>query len=826
MVVAAGNLRRPDRGLERGEESVLKYEKNAPGWPGSPARWTSSNKSGVGTAWNGTSRVWFTLSHGILNEIYYPREDRACTRDFGMIVTDGYGFFSEEKRQAQHHVEYLGEGVPAFRLVNDCDQGRYRIQKEVIADPQRDAVLQRCTFTPLKGTLADYHLYALLAPHLDNQGSANTAWLGEYKGMPMLFAERGGYALAMACSVPWLNRSVGFVGFSDGWQDLHQHNQLTAAYERAENGNVALTGEVDLRASGGTFVIALGFGADMAEAGHRALAGVLCDFEDTLAHYIQDWQKWQATLTPVEQTEEGERGLYRISTAVLRTHESKSFQGGIIAGLSIPWGFAKGDQDLGGYHLAWPRDLVETAAGLGAAGAHSVAKRVLHYLQTTQQPDGHWPQNMWLDGTPYWDGIQMDETALPILLVDLGRRKSGLGEGELWQFWPMVKRAAGYLVRNGPVTQQDRWEMDPGYSPFTLAAEIAALLAAADIAEQAGEADVAGYLRETADNWNSNIERWTYVTGTELDRRVGIQGHYVRIASPDGPAASSPHHGFVPIKGRPFDQTSGPASYIIGPDALALVRFGLRGANDPRILNTVKAIDDMLKVDTPYGPCWRRYEQDQYGEHEDGSPYDGSGIGRAWPLLTGERAHYELAAGRHEEALKLLRAMEAFASPGGLISEQIWDAEDIPDRELFCGRPSGSAMPLVWAHAEYIKLRRSIRDGRVFDLPPQTVQRYQVEKTGSPHAVWRFNNKSAAVATGKKLRLEVLAPAVVHWSTDGWLTVHDTKTRDTGLGVHIADLPTSSLHAGAGVAFTFYWPEANRWEGADFSVAIGTEGNR
>ena len=804
----------------------MKYERYAPGWPGSPARWTSSMKSGVGTASDGISRVWFTLSHGIINEIYYPREDRACTRDMGMIVTDGHEFFSEEKRQASHQVEYLAEGVPAYRLVNSCDQGRYRIEKEVIADPQRDAILQRCKFIPLKGTLDDYHLYALLAPHIDNQGSANTAWLGDYKGTPMLFAERGGTALAMACSTPWLNSSVGFVGSSDGWQDLHQNKQLTAAYQCAENGNVALTAEVDLRASGGNFVVALGFGADPAEAGHRALAAMLYDFDEAMVQYIQDWQRWQATLVPVENAEEGERGLYRISTAVLRTHESKSFQGGIIAGLAIPWGSSKGDQDLGGYHLAWPRDLVETAAGLAAAGAIAVARRVLHYLETTQQPDGHWPQNMWLDGTPYWDGIQMDETALPILLVDLGRRRGGLSESDLRQFWPMVKRAAGYLVRNGPVTQQDRWEMDPGYSPFTLSAEVAALLAAADIAEQVEEGSVAGFLKETADNWNSNIERWTYVTGTELDQQVGIHGHYVRIASPNGPAASSPRHGFVPIKGRPPEQASGPASYIVGPDALALVRFGLRAADDPRVVNTVKAIDALLKVDTPNGPCWRRYEQDQYGEHADGGPYDGTGIGRAWPLLTGERGHYELAAGRRDLALQMLAAMEAFAGPGGLIPEQIWDSDDIPDRELFRGKPSGSAMPLVWAHSEYIKLRRSIRDGRVFDMPPQTVQRYQVEKVGSSHSVWRFNNKVALMTAGNRLRLEVLAPAAVRWSSDGWQTVQDTKTRDTGLGVHVADLATSKLHAGSNVVFTFFWPQAGRWEGTDFSVAVGQDAQR
>ncbi|MFP3581742.1 hypothetical protein SB659_19475, partial [Arthrobacter sp. SIMBA_036] len=90
--------------------------------------------------------------------------------------------------------------------------------------------------------------------------------------------------------------------------------------------------------------------------------------------------------------------------------------GAIIASLSIPWGSSKGDDDLGGYHLVWTRDLVETAGGLLAAGAHADALEVLDYLVATQEADGHWVQNSWLDGRPYWKGIQMDETAFPILL--------------------------------------------------------------------------------------------------------------------------------------------------------------------------------------------------------------------------------------------------------------------------------------------------------------------------------------------------------------------------------------------------------------------------
>jgi glucoamylase len=736
----------------------------------------------------------------------------------GLIVTDGHDFFSEEKRHTQHQVTCLAEGVPAYHLTNTCEQGRYRIEKDILADPRRDAVLQRTRFVPLKGTLSDYHLYALLAPHLANQGNGNTAWVGDYKGVPILFAERDGNALALACSTPWLKRSVGFVGTSDGWQDLSRHKLMTWTYDRAENGNVALTGEVDL--TGGDFLLALGFGVTTAEAGHRALASLMDGFESAQAEHIAGWRAWQQTLLPLDGAKAHEHDLYRISTAVLRTHESERFPGGIIASLSIPWGFAKGDDDLGGYHLAWPRDLVETAGGLLAAGAREDVHRVLHYLQVTQEADGHWPQNMWLDGTPYWSGIQMDETAFPILLVDMARRENAMEADDLNRLWPMARRAASYLVCNGPVTQQDRWEEDPGYSPFTLAVEIAALLSAADLADLNGEPTMAAFLRDTADTWNANIERWTYVTDTDLARQLGVDGYYVRIAPPEVAECASPIAGFVPIKNRPPGAGSEPATHLISPDALALVRFGLRAPDDPRILNTVQAIDALLKVETPNGPVWHRYNDDGYGEHEDGSPFDGTGIGRAWPLLTGERAHYELAAGRPDAARQLLQALEAFANEGGLIPEQIWDAPDISERELYFGRPSGSAMPLVWAHAEYIKLRRSLQGGRVFDMPAQPVQRYQIEQTDSPYAVWRYNQRCRTLPAGKTLRLEVMSPAQVHWSADGWQTTLDTPTASTGLGIHIADQPTERLPAGARIDFTFYWLELGRWENMDYAVII------
>ena len=376
--------------MSNGNGNDLRY---APGWPGIEPRWTSSAKTGAGTALNLHSRVWFTLSHGILNEIYFPRVDQACTRDFGLIVTDGRGFFSEEKRHCTFENLLIEPGVPAYELTNTCMQGRYRIEKEVLTDSLRNVVLQKIRFVPLQGTLRDYRVYALLASHLANFGHGNTGWASDYKGKPVLFAQRDFCALALACSAPWLKRSVGFVGVSDGWQDLSQHFQMTWEYDRAENGNIALTAEIDLAACNGEFILALGFGAIWAEAGQQSISSLLTSYETTRKDYVSHWQNWQRTLKRLDEKPR-EKDLYRASMAVLRTHESKDFLGGVIASLSIPWGFNKGDEDLGGYHLIWPRDLVEIAGGLLAAGAHDDALRVLHYLEATQEADGHWAQNM------------------------------------------------------------------------------------------------------------------------------------------------------------------------------------------------------------------------------------------------------------------------------------------------------------------------------------------------------------------------------------------------------------------------------------------------
>jgi len=788
------------------------------GSPGIPPRWTSSAKSAVGTAARAESRVWFTVSHGILNEIYASRLDTACVRDFGFIVT-ATNYFSDEKRDTRQTVAMIEDGVPAFRLVNTSIDGRYRISKTIFSDPVREVVLQEIQFEALVGALSDYELHAIVAPHLVNAGADNTGWYGAFKGHEMLFAEGRGTSLAVASSVPWLARSAGYVGVSDGWQTLSRGEGLRPEFQRAESGNVAISGTLDLAAQDGRSVLAIGFGSLPEEAGLRALLSLQQPLEPALEHYCSGWRRWQAGLLPLDEPRYGdELNRYRVSTAVLSTHRDET-SGAIIASLSIPWGFSKSDDDLGGYHLVWPRDLVETAGGLLAAGATASAKAVLDYLVATQEADGHWSQNSWLDGRPYWSGIQIDETGFPILLYDMLLRAGAIEPSDCERYTSMIRGAAGYIVRNGPTTQQDRWEEDGGYSAFTIAVEISALLAAADAMKVIGQDSIANYLLETADGWNEQIEDWAYASDTELSRKLGIDGYYMRIGFSAGDA-NARSHGLIPIRNRSDGNAALEAGLLISPDALALVRFGLRAADDPRILNTVKAIDAVLRRELPAGSYWYRYNDDGYGEHADGAPFDGAGIGRLWPLLTGERAHYELAAGRPGEAERLLAALEASASSGGLLPEQIWDSEDIPQRELFLGRPSGSAMPLVWAHAEHVKLLRSIRDNAIFDMPPQTLKRYVNNKPAPAPIVWQIASKVECIALGRVLRLEFPDAARIHWSTDNWTTVSDRETTATGLGTYICDLPTERLTNDGLVRFTIFWPLQNRWEGTDFQVEI------
>ncbi|MDY3558077.1 glycoside hydrolase family 15 protein [Gemmata sp. JC673] len=758
--------------------------REAPGRPGSPPRWCTGGKTAGGTSRSDASLVWFTIHRGVLNEVYYPRIDSPCTRDLYLIVTGPEGFCSDEREDAEHTVEWIGEGVPGFTVATACKKGRYRIEKTVITDDRLNVVLQRVRFTRFP---AGHRVFVYANPHLAAHGSGNTAWVGRYKGQTALFAERGDVALALLCSAGYSTASVGFAGKSDGPDDLKKHGRLTERFTRAAQGNVGLVGEIDL-SHGPEFTLALGFGLGPGEAAYHASGGLKRDFPEAVERYADGWRAWQDKLLPLAGPG---RDLYRVSTAVLESHTNKSIPGA-VASLAIPWGDARGDDDLlqGAYHLVWSRDLGQHGSGLLAIGALQDARRLLEYLQATQEPDGHWPQNMWVSGEPFWDGVQVDQAAQPILLTDHALRAGAIDEGHRARFWPMLRAAVGYIVRNGASTELDRWEEEKGYNPYTLATMIAALLAAADWADAASEPELATYLRETADVWDAGIEGWVYVRGTELAKKVGVDGYYARILPPGSIEPAYPGQECARLKDADAGEQDVPGHEVASVDALALVRYGLRAADDPKILNTLKVIDAELKMETERGPIWHRYTADRFGEHDDGSAFEpgNKGKGRAWPLLIGERAHHELARGERTRATELVAAMANYAGDAGLISEQVWDADDLPEKWLFKGRPTGSAAPLLWAHAEYLKVLRSLKDGRVFDRPPQPEARYAGGRRKGARALWRVEHPVRSVPAGTVVRIEAVEGVEVRWRV-GRGAEQVLAEAPTFLGVRVADVP-------------------------------------
>ncbi|HVX10159.1 MAG TPA: glycoside hydrolase family 15 protein [Pirellulales bacterium] len=783
----------------------------APGWPGRTPHWTSSAKQGVGSSLGTQSNLWFTLFDGVVTEVFWPRVDQPAVAQTEFIVTASDGHYSEEMRDTEHAIEYAHDGVPLFHLKNSCREGRYRIEKTIFSDPSGPVLLQRARFVPLQGRLDDYRLYVAIKPHLGNHGWRNEGWVDCYQGWNILFAKETGHAMAFAASTPWKKMSAGFTGVSDGRRQLRRYGYLRQTYRRAPFGDVTLIGEIDLAACGGEFVLALGFGAAPDEAALHVRRTLLADMAAIEDQYVRQWLDWQAGLGTQNVVPSPGRDLYRASAMVMAAHEDKRVRGAFVASLSIPWGEARKTDDLYGpvgYHVVWPRDLYMTASGLLAAGDGSAARRALDYCQATQQGNGGWPQNQAVNGRTVWTGKQLGETSMPVLLLDLLNRAQLLTCEDRRRFWPMVRDAVAQIVRCGPSAQEDRWENAAGFTPFTLSNMIAALVVAAELADEQDEKQVGTFLREVADAWHGDIDRWTYVNNTPLARRVGVPGYYLRVAPPDRYGEPVKYLGPSEFWYRPSRDQDHPPSEIVSVDALAYVRFGLRAPDDPRILDTIKVIDAVLKTETPFGPCWHRYSHDGYGEQKDGTPFDGRrGTGRLWPLLTGERAHYELLAGRPDEARRLLAAMERFAGDGNMLPEQIWDSCDLPKKGLYLGRPSGSAMPLAWAHAEYIKLRHSLAEGRVFDQPPQTRQRYVVDRVESPYKIWRENHRRRSIPAGKSLRIILNHPAMVNFACG-----EDTgriETRDSGLEVHYVDLPTAHLPPGSTIRFRLNRPDAN-----------------
>ncbi len=797
--------------------TIMTFRNPAPGGPGISPRWTRGAKEAVGTAYSTSSRVWYTVADGVVTECYYPTIDSPQIRDLQYLVSDGETFFHDERRNMRTEMDCLGSAALGVKITNFDREGRYSIEKQIITDPHLNCLLVHTKFNVAPEWQGRLHLYMLCAPHLQIGGWHNNGEVSEARGRRFLMAYRGDTYLAISCLPrPFSKLSCGYVGVNDGWTDLFHHLKMTWEYDAALDGNIALMGEVDL-SRGTEFTLGVGFGHTRHNAAAMAAQSLCIPFDTTLSTFVDQWHRTAKRLALMDKIPPHDSSLFARSINLLLAHEDKLYPGAMIASLSIPWGQDKSDEDLGGYHLVWTRDMVNSATALLAVGDTATPLRALIYLAIAQREDGGFYQNFWIDGDPYWTGVQLDEVSFPIMLA--------------WRLWKAdalanfdpfmtVKLACGYLIREGPATPQERWEEAGGYSPSTLASNIAALICAAEFFEARGDKPTAEFVRTYADFLESHVEKWTVTNqGTLVP---GIARYYIRI----NPAISSegargdedPDHGVLTLANqRPGDQNKYPAKEIVDAGFLELVRFGIRKAGDPLIEDSLKVVDAVLKVDTPKGPCWKRYNHDGYGQHDDGSSFLGWGVGRPWPLLTGERATYELAAGRDIDPYLL--AIENFSTGIGLIPEQIWDQPDIPDKLMYFGGPTGSAIPLMWAHGEYVKLLRSLVDKKVFDLIEPVAERYRNDHPRPVIEVWKMNRQVRSVAAGGLLRVQASSPFVLHWSNDEWKTVHDTTSTPTGVGIEFADIQVARTQT-ARLLFTFYWPQDSNWEGQNFEVAV------
>jgi glucoamylase len=686
----------------------------APGAPGEAHTWAPGDKDGFGTARTETgSKVWYTLNNGALTEVFYPRIDTPSIRDMQLVVSDGKTFADREDEDTVQRVALADQRSLTYQQVNTAKSGKYRITKTYVTDPARNAVLVDVRFQSLTGK--KYAVYVLLDPALNMTGDDDTGRSGQQGA---LLSNDGAVSGALVARPALTQTSSGYLGVSDGWTDLRDDFRLDWQYEATTPGNVVQVGQTQLTGSPGNqrLTLAIGFGSDQGAALATSFAALTGSFRTTAASYAAGWHEYLASL---HQPASAQRWAshWNVSAMALAAHEDKTFRGGFVAAPARPWAWANVLQFLPVYHAVWSRDLYQIATGLLAVGDEAAANRALDSLFTVQQrPDGSFPQNSRLDGEPVFGSLQMDEVAFPIVLAwQLGR--DGAAD------WDHVRRSADFLVANGPRTPQERWENIGGYSPATIAAEIAALICAADIAEANGRDDLAARYRATADAWQGNLDEQTLTTTGPLDP----QPYYLRIT--DNGDADSGTLIQIADGGPLIDQR-----LVVDPSFLDLVRLGVKPARDPDILNTNEVVDRELAYDTPNGRFWHRSSYDGYGEKRDGSQWEpvppGSGItvGRGWPLLSGERGEWALVAGQPAQAF-LDTMARAADDQSQLMAEQVWDDQPPSGSapRFTPGEPTFSATPLAWTHAQFLRLAASIDAGLPVETPQNVACRYGSE---------------------------------------------------------------------------------------------------
>lgn len=738
----------------------------APGAPGAESYFDLARKDCVGTARNTSSKVWFTVANGVLSDTYWPTEDATNVHTLEYIVTDGSTFTDLQERDMTYQVlpDPTGMACTIVATPRTAAHG-YRITTTYIADPSQNAVLMRTTF---RGPAGD-QLYVRLDPLAGGTGGGgsqnaggNSAELDSSGGGPVPVAYNTNtvtnavnrdYAVptyeALEASGGFSTASVGYEGTaSDGLTMLDTAHQLTATYGSAPDGHVALTAGLRQR----TFNLALGFGETDSEALAAAGAAVAQRFWRAYGLYEWQWFRYDAGLRrPSWRFGPAAVREYYESVNVVKASEDKTYPGAIGAGLASPWGqsvpagnFTNGEPTyFGSYREVFSRDLYEAFTALLLAGDVSTAQAADRFLfDRQQQPDGSMPRNSLLNGkaAPDTGGLQLDECSYPILMD----WESGLaGDREL--YLDHVIPAADFVVAHGPSDGSERWEEQSGYSPSTIAAEIAGLTAAARIARVQGDRTHARLYQATADDFARNIKAWTVTTNGPYVASLGVPGYFIRIAK-----AADPNSGDLVNLGN--GSTTADQRSIIDAGFLELVRLGILPADDPTVESSLTVVDKIIERQTPSGPGFYRYgispteSADGYGDCFQPSesscsvvgapwPPTDTGTGHLWPVLSGERGEYDIAAGMPHGAEALLTAMRNMTSGQGLEPEQVWEDPNLPASPFGTdpstasigfvdGQPAGSASPLTWAQAQYARLTLDLGAGRDLDTPSIVSERY------------------------------------------------------------------------------------------------------
>jgi glucoamylase len=764
----------------------------APGAPGNSSVWAYAGKTGIGTSFeqytngaysdlgaSGTiSKVWFSVAQGVLTETMYGLIHEAQLQELQFFIK-GTDFLDEEKKDTISSIEYLQtdvQGRPqslAYKIVNKDKDGKYEIEKHIFTDPDSQSLMMRVIFRAFADGITPY---VYVNPAIANTGSNDSASFSNR----VWTATDGNSSMSLKTNAPVVQSAVGFEGVSDGISEVKQNGTLTKTYSTtgADKGNVAFTLQMPAMKSdeNSQWDLVLGFGKNTAESTAAAEKTLVTGYDKVLAHYNGEgdaigWQDFLQSLPALEKLSatatDGGKLLYT-SAMVLKAQEDKTHAGAFIASLSNPWGDHKSaEESATGYKAVWPRDFYQVAMAMLALGDTQSPRVAFEYLEQVQASEkitgysgtpGWFLQKTHVDGEPEWVGVQLDQTGMPIMLGWRLWKEGVLSDTEITRWYnKMLKPAANFLVNGGavkilwndtvikpPYTQQERWEEQQGYSPSTIAAVIAGLVSAADIATHAGDTEGATRYLAAADKYSSELEVHTYTTAGSLTGEQGNGNYYLRINANDNPNDKGP------LDTRNA-QTVSDESQVIDGGFLELVRYGVRAANDAKILETLPEYDnvnlpDLLRTKYEFTfpgvegsfPGWRRYGIDGYGEDiTNGLGYSEAnnstqGRGRVWPFFTGERGHYELQlakAGSNVDMEKLrntyVKAMELFANEGMMLPEQVWDGVGSNATYNYqIGEGTNGATPLAWTHAEYVKLLRSYSDGKVWDRNASTEARY------------------------------------------------------------------------------------------------------